>query len=163
MSLLRSHLVFVLGLAGSVLLAGTALGQASVTPTIKPTDRDGRVILSDQQAADVGLNSLTTVDRQKLPPEIRDRIKRFEVVREAYLKEQALLRKRLTGAATEEERDRIRALIQERRVAWLAEARKLREEAQDRLRELQRMMPDRREILQNARDAAKGRRGIGQP
>ena len=158
MSRVRSLLTLMLGLAGLAVpgLVSTALGQTSITAatTVK---RDGRVVLSDEQAAGVGL---TTVDRQRLSPEIQDRIKRFEVVREAYLKEQALLRKRLSGAATEEERERVRVLIQTQRAAWLAQARQLREEAQDRLRELQKLMPDRREILQNARDAVKDRRGI---
>jgi hypothetical protein len=158
MSLVRSLLALLLGLAGLAVpgAVSTTLGQTSITAATT-VQRDGRVVLSDEQAAAAGL---ATVDRQRLSPEIQDRIKRFEVVREAYLKEQALLRKRLSGAATEEERERVRVLIQSQRAAWLAQARKLREEAQDRLRELQKLMPDRREILQNARDAVKDRRGI---
>ena len=71
-----------------------------------------------------------------MPLEIKERIRRFEIIREAYLQEQALLRKRLSGATTEEERERIRALIKQTRDAWLARARALREEARERLREL---------------------------
>jgi hypothetical protein len=172
MSLVRTFVLLQLGMTGLVwpLAPLGVQAQTVITPsptpvpTARSVERDGRVVLSDEQAAQAADSGLVapTADRQKLPLDIRVRIQRFEVVREAYLKEQALLRKRLTGAATEEERERIRNLIQDRRAAWLAQARKLREEAQDRLRDLQRLMPDRREILQNARDAAKDRRGIGE-
>src|SRR5262245_4770681 len=116
------------GLAGlGLLLPAWASAQDAVgtTPTVRSAERDGRIVLSDQQATENGL-SLTTTDRQLLPPEIKERIRRFELIRDNYLKEQALLRKKLTGAATEEERERIRALIQDTRNAWLTQARKLR-------------------------------------
>src|SRR5262245_6724048 len=55
--------------------------DVGATPTTtRSADRDGRVVLSDQQATDSGLNLANTVDRQKLPPEIKERIRRFEII-----------------------------------------------------------------------------------
>jgi len=188
MRLLRLRQFLVIPLAGWV-LAGSAggwlgLGLAQVraqtptpppaapapapvqdpvgtTPTVRTADREGRIVLSDQQATDSGLSPSSTGDRQKLPPEIKERIRRFEIIRDNYLREQALLRKKLTGAATEEERERIRALIRDSRVAWIDQSQKLREEARERLRELPRLLPSMPEVLdearRNARDLRKRR------
>jgi hypothetical protein len=162
MNFLRPNLALLFGLALVSVPVHVSLGQTSIGSTVKPVERDGRVVVSDQQATDLGLPALTT-DAQRLPPEIKERLRKFEVIRETYLKEQASLRKRLTGAATDEERERIRAQIVEARAAWLSQARKLREEAQERLRDLQRLMPDRVEILKNAQEKVRERRGIGNP
>lgn len=165
---LRHFVVAVVaGLAAWGMACSWSFGQA-VTPvdttptaTTKTAERDGRIVLSDQQATESGLNASTTLDRQRLSPEIKERIRRFEIIRDNYLKEQASLRKKLTGAATEEERERIRFLIQDRRNAWINQARRLREEAQERLRELPRLLPSMPEVLdeakRNARDVRKRR------
>jgi len=148
------------GLIGLACSTGDGFGQTNPVSSVRLTEREGRVILSDQQASDLGL---TSIDRQKLPLEIKERIRRFEIIREAYLQEQALLRKRLSGATTEEERERIRALIKQTRDAWLARARALREEARERLRELQVLVPSRSEILDAARENVRSvhkRKGI---
>jgi hypothetical protein len=153
MSHFRSLLVAgLVGLTSSVVDGFGQTGQTDVTPTLKTPERDGRVILSDQQAAE---NNLLSIDRQKLPLEIKERLRRFEVVREAYLKEQDLLRRRLTGAVSEEERDRIRALIKASQEAWLARARALREEARERIQELKALTPSRSEVLNDALDKAR--------
>src|SRR6266545_4972238 len=86
---------------GLALPVQVSLAQTSITPTVRSVERDGKVVLSDQQATDLGVSPLA--DQQRLPPEIRERLRRFELIRETYLKEQASLRKRLTGAATDEE------------------------------------------------------------
>ena len=160
-----SRQVFLGVLLGLGWPALDGLGQTNVSIPSQPITRVGRVVLSEQQAVDIGL-PLAPEDRQGLPLEIRERIRRFEAIREAYLTEQELLRKRLTGAATEEERDRIRALIKQSRDAWLARARTLREEARERLRELQTLLPSRSEILDAARERVREthkRRGITDP
>jgi len=91
----------------------------------------------------------------------------FELLRDAYLKEQENLRKRERGATTEAERDRIRAIIKEARDAWLERERNLREEMKDRIAELRKDLPSRAEIFDNARDSlresiATGRKRRGQ-
>jgi hypothetical protein len=127
----------------------------SAVEVVRP-DRVGQVIVTDEKltADGFGLND-RPVDLRKLPPEIRDRIKRFEVIREAYLREQEELRKRLRGAATEAERDQVRQLIRETRLEWLERARQLREEALRRIRELPTVVPDMREVISNARENAR--------
>ena len=141
-------------LAGIVLSGLTCLGQTNLTPTIKPVEREGRVVLSEKQADDLGLLP-TVVDRQRLPVAIKERLLKFEVSREAYLKEQELMKKRLLGAATEAERERIRATMREQREAWLRRAKAMREEARERARELKTQLPSMNEVIENARENAR--------
>jgi hypothetical protein len=130
------------------------LVQTNLTTTTKTVERDGRIVVSDQQALDVGIPS-NSIDRQKLAPDIKERIRRFEAIREAYRKEQDALFAKEKGASTEAERERVRALIKERREAWLARSRALREEARDRLRELRTQLPSRSEVLDAARESVR--------
>jgi len=127
------------------------------TTTVKPIERDGRIVVSDQQALDFGIPSIS-IDRQKLAPDIKERVRRFEAIREAYLKERDELTAKERGAATEAERERIRALMKEKLDAWRARQKALREEAKDRIREFRSQLPGRSEVLdaarENARDAA---------
>lgn len=154
-----SHLRNLLWATLAVLVGPiTCLGQTNLTTTtVKPVERDGRIVVSDQQALDFGIPS-NSIDRQKLAPDIKERLRRFEAIREAYRKEQDELNAKERGAATEAERERVRALMKERRDAWLARQKALREEAKDRLREFRSRLPDRSEVLdaarENARDAA---------
>ncbi|MBK7999172.1 MAG: hypothetical protein IPK15_10785 [Verrucomicrobia bacterium] len=144
-----------LALLTGVLLSGlTCFGQTNLAPTIKPIERDGRVVLSEKQADELGLLP-TTADRQKLPLAIKERLLRFEVSREAYLKEQEQMKKRLLGATTEAERDRIRASMREQRDAWLRRAKAMREEARERARELRTQLPSMNEVIENARENAR--------
>src|SRR5262245_35473417 len=91
---------FLASVALGLPTAGFGQAQAQVppspspspTPTTRATERDGRVILSDQQINDLGIRN-----EQKLPLEIKERLRKFEAIREAYLREQAALRKRLAG------------------------------------------------------------------
>jgi cell division protein FtsI/penicillin-binding protein 2 len=128
---------------------GTGTGS-DVEPTVKTEDREGQVVLSDEQKREIGLTS--TTDRQQLTPEVKERLRRFELIRERYRRQQAALRKRLTGASTEAERDRVREVIKESRNAWLRRAAALREEARDRVRALRSRMPAMKEVLDAARD-----------
>lgn len=149
-------------LAGIVLPGLTCLGQTnlapsaipSTTPTITSIEREGRVILSDKQANDQGLTP-TTADRQKLSVAIKERLQRFEVNREAYLREQEQLKKRLLGASTEAERERIRDSMREQREAWLRRAKVMREEAKERVRDLRTQLPSMKEVIENARENAR--------
>jgi hypothetical protein len=149
--------------AGTAILvaAATSFGQTnldSVAPTVKTTERDGRIVVSDQQATDLGLNiglNPTTVDRQNLTPAVKERVQRFELSRDAYLREEAQMKKRLSGAATEAERERVRAMIKDKREAWLRRMRELRAQSKDRIAELRRQMPPKEEVLDAARENAR--------
>jgi hypothetical protein len=140
--------------------AATAYGQTNLSTAVKPAQRQGRIVVSDQQATDLGLNvgiTPTTVDRRNLSEAVKLRLERFELSREAYLREQEQLKKRLNGAATEAERERVRALIRDRRDDWLRRMRELRAQSKDRILELRRQLPSKGEVLdaarQNAREA----------
>jgi hypothetical protein len=137
----------ILGLVFFVTAGAVAQTQIDPTPA-KTTDRDGKIIVSDPQATDVGIR--TTTDRQKLSQQVKDLLQRFEGTRDAYLKEQEELRRKQRGAATESERELVRAQIKEARDAWLERSRVLREELKDRIAELRPLMPQRSEILDNA-------------
>lgn len=161
------------GVLVAALLTSARLASAQLTSSVPTarTDRVGQVLAADEKLVTDGFGEVTVrpevaSDLRKLPPEIRERIRRFEVVREAYLKEQEELRKRLRGAVTEAERDRVRELMRQARQEWLDRARHLREESLKRMRELPTVMPDMREVLsnarENARDAATARKRRGQ-
>jgi hypothetical protein len=149
---LKSVMASVAGLAAA---SSACFGQTNLTPTLRTTERDGRIVVSEQQATDLGLNPTlgpaASVDRQNLSDAVKDRLRRFELSRDAYLREQEQLRKRLEGAATEAERERVRALIKVQREAWLQRMRDLRVQAKDRIAELRRRLPSRAEILDNAK------------
>ncbi len=140
-------------------VAGSARAQLTSSVEAVRTERVGQVVAPDEKLLSDGFLTPAArpevTDLRKLPPEIRERIRRFEVVREAYLKEQEDLRKRLRGAVTDAERDRIRELMRQARQEWLDRARNLREESLRRIRELPSVMPDMREVLSNARENAR--------
>src|SRR5689334_10402323 len=131
--------------------AGPALAQVTSAVEVTRTDRIGQVVTTDEKLTTDGFLEVAIrpelTDLRKLPPEIRERLRRFELVREAYLKEQEELRKKFRGAATDAERDRVRELIRQARQEWLDRARQLREESLRRIRELPAVMPDMREVL----------------
>ena len=155
MSLWRN--ILAAGVAILVATAPAAFAQTnvdSIAPTVKTTEREGRIVVSDQQAVDLGINiSLgpTTVDRQNLSDAVKLRLQRFELSRDSYLREQAQLRKRLDGAATEAERERVRALIKDQREAWLRRMRELRAQSKDRVLELRRQLPSKGDRTKNVR------------
>ena len=148
--------------AGLVILALNGLAQTKPSvktdtqPTLQPAvDRIGQVVISDQQAVDSAISVKPrpeSIELQKLPPEIKARIRRFEVFREVYLREQDELRKKLQGAPTDAERQRVRDLIRTSREVWLQQTRDLREEMKDRLPALRERLQDKRELLNNLRD-----------
>lgn len=151
--------------AGTAILvagAATCFGQTnidSIAPTVKTTEREGRIVVSDQQAVDLGISvgivGPTATDRQRLSEAVKLRLQRFEMSRDAYLREQEQMKKRLQGAATEAERERVRALIRDRREDWLRRMRELRAQSKDRILELRRQLPSKGEVLDAARENAR--------
>src|SRR6185295_1741948 len=117
-------------------------------------DRTGRV-LQAPAGETVTPSPLTTrpdrPERPALSQDIKDRLQRFEQLREEYLREQRDLKRRLQGA-TDEDREKIRQLLQERREAWLEKLRTLREEARERLADLKAALPQHQEVLDAARE-----------
>jgi len=132
-------------------------------------DRVGRIILPDRILRDTpsgfafGLRP-PRPERPDLSLDIRQRLIRFEKLREVYLGRQEDLLRKLRGA-TDADRGRIRAQLQALRDEWMERARVFRQEARTRLRELQDELPKYRELLQETvRDAAsqnQKRRGLG--
>jgi hypothetical protein len=139
---------------------GQTPAQTNLTPE-KTADRTGRVVVSDQQATTEGANISALpgrLERQRLPTEIKDRLRRFELARDRYVKEEQDLIKRLRGAATDEERERIRAQLDKQRQALLDRAKTIREDVSKRLEDIRGRLRPMSEVLddarQNARDAA---------
>jgi hypothetical protein len=142
----------------SVAAVATGFGQTNLIPSVRNVERDGRIVVSEQQAAELGIISpvgLTTVDRQNLSEAVKLRLQRFELSRDAYQREQEQLKKRLQGATTEAERERVRALIRDQREAWLRRMRELRAQSKDRIVELRRQLPSKGEVLEAARENAR--------
>jgi hypothetical protein len=154
------RVTWAVGTAILVAAAATTFGQTnldSIAPTVKTTEREGRIVVSDQQATELGITGigLTSIDRQNLSDAVKLRLQRFELSRDTYLREQEQLKKRLSGAATEAERDRVRALIRDRREDWLRRMRELRAQSKDRILELRRQLPSKGEVLDAARENAR--------
>lgn len=151
MKLLPVKLASLGGLACAVC---SGLAQPAPTPApAKPDDRVGRVIVSEPQAQAAGLK--TTSDRQKLTDEVKERLARFEREREAYLRRLEELRKRLDGATSDAERQRIRDQLKSFHDAWQERTRQIREELKDRVTTVRGQMPSRQEVLDNAREKAR--------
>jgi len=151
----------VTGLAGFLVATQGGFAQTSASPAstsvdVAPTvtsDRIGRVVISDKQLAEDGiLPTQNALDFRRLPPEIRERIQRFEITREAYLKRQEELKQRLRGAATDEERQRIRDQLSKALDAWRERAKQSRLELKERIKDLQR---ERLQELKERNDAAR--------
>jgi hypothetical protein len=99
-------------------------------------------------------------ERPDLPLDIRQRLLRFEKLREAYLARQQDLLRKLRAGSTDDDRARIRAQLQALRQDWLERTRAFQEEATTRLRELPNELPKYRELLQDTRpDTVRKRRG----
>jgi hypothetical protein len=146
-------------LVAGCLMTAVAWSQTSTNVAPATVDRAGRVLQPSmfQDGASVAPTTARP-DRpelQRLPADLRERLARFETVREAYLAEQRELLRKLRGAS-DEDRDQIRELIKTRRDAWLEQARQFREEAKDRLTELRNgALQSHKEALDAARDNAR--------
>jgi hypothetical protein len=157
----RVHrIVLCLALTAGLLPSRTLAQSGTNPPTVIDPDRLSRVLPPPTSSpVDSALPTAAAPrperpEQQRLPQDLRDRVQQFERVREAYLTEQRELQRRLRGA-TDADRERIRELIKERRVAWLEQFRTFRQEARERLTELRDALPSHREALDAARDAAR--------
>ena len=157
------HLQTVLSMSSMALFLAVwdVAAQTNLTPQ-KSDDRTGRIVVSDQQANVEGVNFTALPDRlerQRLPAEIKDRLRRFEQARDRYVKEEQALLKRLRGAATDEERDRVRAQLEKQRQDLLDRAKNLREDVSKRLEEIRGRLRPMSEVLDDARQSARDSAG----
>jgi hypothetical protein len=96
------------------LVIPSALAQGSSTNI---ADRVGRIILPDPAALNSPIASPSTgvrpsrSERPDFPPELKLRLRSFESLREMYLARQEELVKKLRGASTDQDRDRLRAQL----------------------------------------------------
>ena len=149
--------VLALGLFIPSALAKVTSGATNIA------DRVARIILPDPAALNSPTASPTGVrpsrsERPDFPPELKQRLRSFESLREIYLAQEEL-RKKLRAANTDQDRERLRAQLQVLREEWLDKSRTLKEETRTRLEELKgELSPKYRDALdaakQNALDAA---------
>lgn len=141
-----------------------AVAQTNVSSTSTP-NRDGQSVAPEKlTVTDVSTTSNlrpARTERQKLPPEVLERIERFKKDARAYLNRQETLKKELVGA-NDKERAVIREKIKQLREQWLEQARELRKEFRSRQRELIDKLPDYREVIESVRSAAQDQLKQGQ-
>jgi hypothetical protein len=147
-------------LAAGYLMVALPPARGQTNPPAETTvDRSGTLLLSPTRDSSLGLTTGASPelwDKTDLPLTIRERLRQFEQQREAYLKEQRDLMRKLQGAS-DEDRERIRELIRERRLAWLEQARAFREQARERMQELRGELPRHAEVLDAAREQLQNR------
>ena len=138
------------------LSAVAALAQTNVTSATQPS-RDGTAVLPEKLTTtdDSTMSNLrpTRTERQKLPPEVLARIERFKREARIYLTKQEDLKKKLQGV-NDTERAEVRDKLKLLRDQWLDQAREFRKELRERQRELVDKLPDYREVIESARNAA---------
>ena len=146
-------------LLGLGLLLPSAWAQGTSGST-NIADRVARIILPDPAALNSPTASPTGVrpsrsERPDFPPELKLRLRSFENLRELYLAQQQELVKKLRGATTSQDRERLRAQLQVLRDEWLDKARAFKEETRTRLEELKsELSPKYGELLDEARKRA---------
>ena len=145
------------GVLGVCLLAWNCPAQVltNAAPKILP-ERLGRILepLTVSSLAEPVVVRPSTPERPMLDDDIKVRLQRFELLREKYLADERELKRRLRAATDDQDRQRIRESIKERREAWLDLARSFREQARERLVDLKDMLPQHREVLDAARESA---------
>jgi len=127
----------VLGL-GLLLPSAWAQGNSGSTNI---ADRVARIILPDPASlngstANVPGGRPSRSERPEFPAELKLRLRSFESLREIYLARQEELRKKWRGAATDQDRELLRAQLLVLREEWLDKARAFKEETRTRLEEL---------------------------
>ena len=119
--------------------------------------RDGVVVspekLTVNDASPTANLRPSRVERQKLPPEVQQRIDRFRHEARIYLNQQEQLKKQLEGA-NDQERAIIREKLKALREQWLEKSREMRKQLRERQQELMDKLPDYREVIESARNAA---------
>ena len=128
-------LVFAFGLFLPSALAQGTPGSTNIA------DRVARIILPDPAALNSPIASPTTAvrpsrsERPDFPPELKQRLRSFESLREIYLAQEEL-RKKLRAATTDQDRERLRAQMQILQDEWQDKSRAFKEETRTRLEEL---------------------------
>ena len=146
----------VLGLG---LLIPTALAQGTSGST-NIADRVARIILPDPAALNSPIASVpggrpSRSERPEFPAELKLRLRSFESLREIYLARQEELRKKWRGAATDQDKELLRAQLLGLRDEWRDKALAFKEETRTRLDELKgELSPKYREALDEARQRA---------
>ena len=145
------------------LYSPSALAQGSSGST-NIADRVARIILPDPAALNspiaspIGGVRPSRSERPDFPPELKQRLRSFESLREIYLAQEEL-RKKLRAAATDQDREQLRAQLQVLRDEWLDKSRAFKDETRKRVEEMKPELSLKyREALeaakQNALDAA---------
>jgi hypothetical protein len=143
----------VLGL-GLLLPSAWAQGTSGSTNI---ADRVARIILPDPAALNSPIASVpggrpARSERPEFPAELKLRLRSFESLREVYLARQEELRKKWRGAATDQDRERLRAQLLGLRDEWRDKALAFKEETRTRLDELKGELSSK---YRDALDAAK--------
>jgi gas vesicle protein len=138
-------------LLGAVTMVSAQTGSLSTVTVQRNTD--GRIIQPDKTTSPTITDGQPRPDlsQRALPPEIKDKVRQFETAREAFIRRQELLRKEMQGATTDKERDAIRQRIKDSLDEWREQAKQFREEAIDRMKEVQRELPGLRPALEEGR------------
>jgi hypothetical protein len=132
--------------------------HAQVTNTATPSTAHGN--------ASTAAASSTSIERPKAPERVtatayadaaRQLVEDAKLKAERYLTEQRALTAAAVKATTEEERARIRALIQVKRDAFLAAQRDVREEIHKWAAELRDQLKNHREVLDSAKEQTRER------
>ena len=146
-------------LLGLGLLLPSAWAQGTSGST-NIADRVARIILPDPAALNSSAGSVpggrpSRLERPEFPAELKLRLRSFESLREIYLARQEELRKKWHRAATDQDRELLRAQLLVLREEWVDKARAFKEETRTRLEELKgELSPKYREILDEARQHA---------
>ena len=151
---IKSAVVLVAAWGCSLSLCAQSDGEGNLDP-VQDRDRDGQVVAPtppDNGAQDGVRQQL--LDRLRASVQVREKLQDFEDQREAYLQAQQQLMRRLRGA-TDEDREKLREMIQENRREWLELAKQTRQQARERVQELREQLPSVREALEAAREQAR--------
>ncbi len=155
------------GLVVAVLAVGGALqaqsGDTNQASLADSSDRKGQVVTPLEPATtDVGTGagqiSSTVTRLQDIPQQVQERLQQFELMREAYLKQQNELLRQLKGA-NDEQRELIREKLRDQRQRWLDQSRLFREQARERLAELKEKLLRHQDVLDAARERAREQLG----
>ena len=157
---MKRFVLLSVALAFGVLIP-SALAQGASTST-NIADRVSRIILPDPAKLNSPAASPSPIadrpsrpERPDFPPELKQRLRSFESLRETYLARQQDLVKRFRGATTDQDRERLRSQLQTLRDEWLDKARAFKEETRTRLEEMKgELSPKYREALDEARQRA---------
>jgi ElaB/YqjD/DUF883 family membrane-anchored ribosome-binding protein len=93
-------------------------------------------------------------ERPSLTPEVKERLRIFERLREDYLHRREELLKQYRGA-TDKDREQIREQLKDLLERWRERSRSIQEDIAERQKELLDKLPSHREVLESAREKAR--------